>query len=69
MDFRDPKKLTPLVTLAVLGAVWLWMAYKHVPQPPALTQAIVAAAGSLAAGTALAGALPAPKEATPHGAK
>ena len=68
MNFRDPKKLTPAITLAVFGGVWLIMQWKHIPQPPALAQAIVAAAGSLAAGAAAGGALPAPKE-EPRGAK
>ena len=63
MNLKDPKKLTPLISTAVLGGVWLYLTVKHMPVPPALTQAIVASAGSLAAGTALAGAIPAPKEA------
>jgi hypothetical protein len=64
MDFKaflEPKKLTPLLTTAVLGAVYLYLQYKHAPVPPALSQAIIASAGSLFAGTALAGAIPQPK--------
>ena len=62
MNFKDPKKLGPLLTTVVLGAVWCYLSYKHQPIPPALSQAIIASAGSLFAGTALAGAIPKPKE-------
>jgi hypothetical protein len=54
----DKKKLVPMFTTAVLGAVWLWLNYKHQNVPPMLTQALIASAGSAFAGTALAGALP-----------
>jgi hypothetical protein len=59
----DKKKLVPMLSTAVLGAVWLYLTYRHQPIPPALNQAIIAAAGSAFAGTALAGAIPKPKEA------
>ena len=59
----DNKKLVPMLTTAVLGAAWLWLTYKHQPVPPVLSQAIIASAGSAFAGTALAGAIPKPKEA------
>jgi hypothetical protein len=54
-----------LVTTAVLGGVYLFLQYKHQPIPPALSQAIIASAGSLFAGTALAGAIPKPKDQKP----
>ena len=62
MNLKDPKKIGPALTTLVLGAVWAWLTYKHQPVPPALSQAIIASAGTLAAGTSLAGMIPKPKE-------
>ena len=62
LNFKDPKKLGPLVTTAVLSGVYLFLTWRHQPVPPALSQAIIASAGSLFAGTALAGAIPKPAE-------
>jgi len=58
----DPKKTAPMVSTAVLGGVYLFLTWRHQPVPPALSQAIIASAGSLFAGTALAGAIPKPAE-------
>ncbi len=49
----DPKKVVPAITAGVLGAVWLVMTLQHQTPPAVLTQAIVAAVGSLAAGQAV----------------
>lgn len=49
----DPKKIVPAVTAGVLGAVWLVMTIQHQEPPAVLTQAIVAAVGSLVAGQAV----------------
>ena len=49
----DPKKILPAVTAAILGAVWLVMELQHQTPPAILTQGIVAAIGSLAAGQAV----------------
>jgi hypothetical protein len=54
----DQKKLIPMISTAVLGGVWLYLTYRHMPVPAALNQAIIASAGSAFAGTALAGAIP-----------
>lgn len=45
----EPKKVLPVITLGILGAIWIVMTIQKVPVPPMLTQAIVAAAGSIAA--------------------
>jgi hypothetical protein len=42
--------------------VYLFLVWRHQPVPPMLNQALIAAAGSLFAGTALAGAIPKPAE-------
>ena len=49
----DPKKLVPAITAGILGAVWLVMSLQHQTPPAILTQGIVAAIGSLAAGQAV----------------
>jgi hypothetical protein len=43
MKIPEPKKLLPV---AVLGAAWAFMESRHQSPPPALTQALVAAAGA-----------------------
>ena len=55
----DTKKIVPLATAGILGAVWLVMTIKGQTPPAILTQGIVAAVGSLAAGQAVAQANPA----------
>jgi hypothetical protein len=49
----DAKQIIPLVTAGILGAVWLVMTLEHQTPPAILTQGIVAAIGSLAAGHAV----------------
>ena len=49
----DTKKIVPAITLVALGGVWLVMTAKGQQPPAALSQAIVAAAGTLFAGAAI----------------
>ena len=58
----DARRTGPAVTTATLGGVYLFLVWRHQPVPPMLNQALIAAAGSLFAGTALAGAIPKPAE-------
>lgn len=58
----DARRSGPAVTTAILGGVYLFLTWRHQPVPPMLNQALIAAAGSLFAGTALAGAIPKPAE-------
>jgi hypothetical protein len=53
----DTKKIVPLATAGILGAVWLFMTTRGQTPPQALNQAIIAAVGSLVAGTAVGGAM------------
>lgn len=61
----DARRSGPAVTTAILGGVYLFLTWRHQPVPPMLNQALIAAAGSLFAGTALAGAIPKPKDQKP----
>jgi len=56
----DTKKIVPAATAAILGAVWVFMTVKGQHPPQALNQAIIAAVGSLVAGTAVGNAMPKP---------
>jgi hypothetical protein len=47
------KQIIPGITAAILGAVWLVMTLQHQTPPAILVQGIVAAVGSLAAGSAV----------------
>jgi uncharacterized MnhB-related membrane protein len=42
----NPKRRTALATTVALSAVWAFMEMRHQSPPAALTQAIVAAAGT-----------------------
>ena len=46
----DAKKIVPMATAAILGAVWLIMTLQHQTPPAVLTQGIIVAIGSLSAG-------------------